>query len=311
LLTSHISHLTSLISLAMHRIFLFAIIAAISLTGCSLKKMTTRTVGAISWDGQAVLERDSDVGMARNNTIPLIRSLEVFSAGDPEDRRYLALLSKSYGQYAFGFYEEDMLRLKGVDEVGYAIAKRRADLFYERGMNYGKRALKTRELIGPLPEMEQALSKQSEKEVPVLFWSAFSWGNWLNLHRDDPLAIVEVPQVTAIVERVVELDPSYEYGAALSFMGALNSVRPAMLGGKPEEAREYFDRAIETGPNYLMNKIMMAQYYAIQVQDKELFTRLLREVLASDPAALPERRLANEIAQRRAKLLLDRIKEYF
>lgn len=295
----------------MTRKILFIMVAAVMVSGCGLKKMTTRTVGAISWDGQAILESDSDVEMARNNTIPLIRSLEVFSAGDPEDRRYLALLSKSYGQYAFGFYEEDMLRLKNIDEVEYAIAKRRADLFYERGMNYGKRALATRDLIAPLPEMEAALAKQNEKEVPVLFWSAFSWGNWLNLHRDDPLAIVEVPQVTAIVKRVVELDPSYEYGAALAFMGALNSVRPAMLGGKPEEAREYFDRAIEVAPNYLMSKVMMAQYFAVQVQDKELFTRLLRGVLASDPAALPERRLTNEIAQRRAKLLLDRVKEYF
>jgi len=295
----------------MTRKILLMVVAAVMVSGCGLKKMTTRTVGAISWDGQAILERDSDVEMARNNTIPLIRSLEVFSAGDPEDRRYLALLSKSYGQYAFGFYEEDMLRLKNTDEVEYAIAKRRADLFYERGMNYGKRALKTRKLIGPLPEMEEALSKQNEKEVLVLFWSAFSWGNWLNLHRDDPLAIVEVPQVTAIVKRVVELDPSYEYGAALAFMGALGSVRPAMLGGKPEEARKYFDQAVETGPNYLMNKVMMAQYFAVQVQDKALFTRLLREVLASDPATLPERRLANELAQRRAKLLLDRVKEYF
>lgn len=295
----------------MRKIVLLITIASIGLTGCGLKKMTTRTVGAISWDGQEILDRDSDVELARNNTIPLIRSLEVFSAGDPDDRRYLALLSKSYGQYAFGFYEEDMLRLKNIDGVEYAIAKRRADLFYERGMNYGKRALGTRDLLGPLPELEKALAKQSEKEVPVLFWSAFSWGNWLNLHRDDPLAIIEVPQVTAIVERVVELDPSYEYGSALSFLGVLGSVRPAMLGGKPEEARQHFDRAIEIAPNFLMNKVMMAQYFAVQVQDKELFVRLLREVLSSDPSALPERRLANELAQRRATLLLDRIKDYY
>ena len=295
----------------MRRIFILIAVAALMVSGCGLKKMTTRTVGAISWDGQEILERDSDVELARNNTIPLIRSLEVFSAGDPDDRRYLALLSKSYGQYAFGFYEEDMLRLKNIDEVEYAIAKRRADLFYERGMNYGKRALNTRKLIGPLSEIEQALAKQGEKEVPVLFWSAFSWGNWLNLHRDDPLAIVEVPQVTAIVERVVELDPSYEYGSALSFLGVLGSVRPAMLGGKPEEARGHFDRAIEIAPNFLMNKVMMAQHFAVQMQDKALFTRLLRDVLAADPSAFPERIRANDVAQRRAELLLDRVKEYF
>lgn len=295
----------------MGRKIIFILVVAAMVSGCGLKKITTRTVGAISWDGSAVLERDEDVELARDNTIPLIRSLEVFAAGDPHDRRYLALLSKSYGQYAFGFFEEDMLRLKNIDEVAYAVAKRRANLFYQRGMDYGKRALGTRDLIGPLSEMEQKLQKWNEKDVPVLFWSAFSWGNWLNFHRDDPLAIVEVPQVTAVVERVVELDPGYEYGAAYAFLGALASVRPAMLGGKPEAAREYFDRAIAIEPNYLMNKVMMAEYYAVQVQDRDLFTRLLNEVLAADASAMLDRRLVNELAQRRAKLLLDRAKEYF
>ena len=100
-------------------------------------------------------------------------------------------------------------------------------------------------------------------------------------------------------------------GAALSFLGAVHASRPPMLGGDPNKAREYFERAADAQPGYLMNKVMEAQYLAVQTQDRSRYKRLLGEVLAADADALPEQRLANELAKRRAALLLERIEEYF
>lgn len=296
-------------------IFLCAVLC-VALSACSLKKMTTRTVGAISTDGIVAIESESDVELARNNTIPLIKSLEVFSAGDPDDRRYLALLARSYGTYAFGFFEEDMIRYRGRDEKAYRKGYNRADMFYRRGKGYGLRGLSTKGAMkkaigGPLSDMEKALKGFGKKDVPLLYWAAFCWGNWLNLHRDDPTAFIDTPRVQALVERAVEIDPSYNYGTGLSFLGAVHASRPPMLGGNPTKAREYFERAMTLSPDYLMNKVMTAQYLAVQTQDRALFTRLLNEVKAADAAALSEQRLANELAQRRAVLLLERVDEYF
>lgn len=289
---------------------------AFMLSACGLKKMTTRTVGAISSDGIVAVESESDVELARDNTIPLIKSLEVFSAGDPDDRQYLALLARSYGTYAFGFFEEDMIRYRGRDEMKYRKGYGRADMFYRRGKVYGIRGLSTKggmkkALEGPLGDMEKALKGFGKKDVPLLYWAAFCWGNWLNLHRDDPNAFIDTPRVQALVERVVEIDPDYNYGTGLSFLGAVHASRPAMLGGNSAKAREYFERAMEVAPDYLMNKVMTAQYLAVQIQDRALFTKLLNEVKAADAAALPEQRLANELAKRRAVLLLERVDEYF
>jgi hypothetical protein len=286
------------------------------LSSCSLKKMTTHTVGAISYDGAAALESEADVELARESLLPLIKSLEVFSAGDPNDRRYLALLAKSYGQYAFGFFEEDMLRTEGHDAAAYAKARGRADAFYAQGKTYGQRALSSKSamrkaLTGPLPEMEKALHSFGKNELPVMFWSAFCWGNWLNLHRDDPTAFIDTPRVQALFERVVALDPGFNYGSGLSALGVIHASRPAMLGGDAARAREYFDRAIAAAPGYLMHKVLMAQYLAVQMQDRALFAQLLNEVRAADAAALPAQRLANELAKRRAALLLEREKNFF
>lgn len=285
----------------MNRKLLILFVLAGLISGCGLKKMTTRTVGAISWDGSAILESEQDVQLARESTVPLIKSLEVFSAGDPDDRRYMALLAKAYGQYAFGFYEEDIIRYKGRDDAKYKMSLNRADLFYGRGKDYGRHGLNAK----------SAPDDFGKKDIPLLFWTAFSWGNWLNLHKDDPGAIVEMPSVQALVERVVELEPNYYYGAALSFLGALHASRPAMLGGDSAKSREYFNRALEASPHYLMNKVIAALYLAVQTQDRAYFERLLREVMAADANALPEQRLANELAKRRAALLLERVDDYF
>jgi len=85
----------------------------------------------------------------------------------------------------------------------------------------------------------------------------------------------------------------------------LAASRPKALGGDPELAREEFTKALGLAPNYLMTKVLFAQYYARQVNDVHLFEGLLNEVLKADASDLPEQRLANELAQRRARILLD------
>ena len=46
-------------------------------------------------------------------------------------------------------------------------------------------------------------------------------------------------------------------------------------------------------------------------QDRARFEVLLRSALAVDPDAVPSERLANLLAQRRARLLLERTEELF
>ena len=60
-----------------------------------------------------------------------------------------------------------------------------------------------------------------------------------------------------------------------------------------------------------MIKVLMAQFYAVQVQDKDLFRKLLQEVVEADATVLPEQRLANEVAKKRASVLLAKEKLFF
>jgi hypothetical protein len=54
----------------------------------------------------------------------------------------------------------------------------------------------------------------------------------------------------------------------------------------------------------------MARYYAVNAGDSQLFRDLLEEVVEAGDV-LPEARLSNAIARRRAQRYLDRIEYYF
>jgi len=296
--------------------FFLIVLIAFLFSGCSLKKMTTATIGKIATDGTTVIESEQDLEIAKSSTPTLILTLEVLSKGNPNDRRMLALLARSYGQYAFGFLEEDLLRYKDVDKAAYQKAYDRADLFYKRGKEYGISALwpkKMQQKVLSLPQdaFEKELGKFGKGQVSSLFWAAFCWGNWINLHRDDVEAFAEISRVEAIIKRVLKLNPSYYYGSAHSFLGSLAASRPAMLGGNQKLAEDEFGAALGVNDNYLMTKVLFAQYYAVQYQDRSLYERLLADVQNADVKVLPEQRLANELAKRRAAILIEKEKKYF
>ena len=52
-----------------------------------------------------------------------------------------------------------------------------------------------------------------------------------------------------------------------------------MLGGDPAKAKKYLERAIEiSSGRYLMPKFMLAKYYYVSIQDRELFVNTLQEI---------------------------------
>ena len=113
------------------------------------------------------------------------------------------------------------------------------------------------------------------------------------------------------MQRVVELDETYEHGQAHMYLGVLNSILPEALGGKPEKAKVHFEQAIKlsNGKN-LMAQTLYAERYARLIFDQQLHDRLLTEVLAADPE-VHGLTLQNTVAQREARRLLDDSSDYF
>jgi hypothetical protein len=138
-----------------------------------------------------------------------------------------------------------------------------------------------------------------------------SWLSQLDATSEDWTAVAELPWVEAVLERALALDETYEDGALHGYLGVLNSLRPPALGGKPDVAREHFERAIElSGGRDLSIKVEYARRYARLVFDQELHDRLLTDVLDA-PVDAPGKTLFNVLARREAETLLASSKEYF
>ena len=156
-----------------------------------------------------------------------------------------------------------------------------------------------------------AVADLREDDLPYAYALSVSWLNWIRSHSDDWNAIAQLDRPEQILQRVVALDDTYADGMAHLYLGGLATLLPPALGGKPEQGKAHFERAIEIseGRN-MMAKVVFAEQYARLVFDEPLHHRLLTEVLAADPN-IEGYVLLNTVAQQQAATLLAEEAEFF
>ena len=96
------------------------------------------------------------------------------------------------------------------DEVAHLNA--RALKLYLRARGYCLRAMEVRfPGIGPklLTDPVPALTAARKSDVPLLYWTAASWGSAIGLGVDKPELVIDMPAVRALADRALALDPSW------------------------------------------------------------------------------------------------------
>lgn len=163
----------------------------------------------------------------------------------------------------------------------------------------------------PFDEFEAMIDRVGSRHIEQLYTAGAAWATWVEANRNDWVAVADKARVEAIMKRVVARDPGYRDGAPFTYLGVLNSIIPPALGGRPEEGRRDFERAIELSEGRdLLTKVLFAREYARLVFDRALHDRLLEEVLESDPE-VPGLVLTNTLAQDEARILLAESDAYF
>lgn len=267
--------------------------------GCSL--VAARTTQSFA-DGLSTAIADDDDPQTVADALPsYILMLEGMLIHDPDNAETLAAAAKLYLAYATQFVE-DPVRIQTLSDRAFAYAQRSACL--RVAQLCGVQAMSYQTLTAWLPRADT-------RQVASLYLLSTAWGQWINSRKDDWNAIAQLAQVKAIMQRIVELDEGYDHGEVHVYLGIMDSLVPAAMGGKPEIAQRHFERAIElSGQKNLYAKVAYAEHYARLVFDRELHDRLLREVLASKTQA-DGLTLINVIAQRKARLLLESADAYF
>jgi hypothetical protein len=160
-------------------------------------------------------------------------------------------------------------------------------------------------------EFEQRIATIGPRDIETAYALGVAWTGWLQAHSDDWNAIGQLGRVKLLMARLVELDETWQSGGPHLYMGGLETLLPASMGGKPEKGKQHFERSLQLSEGkYLMTKVIYAEQYARLVFDKVLHDRLLTEVVEADPVA-PGMTLTNRLAQARAAELLADSDEYF
>lgn len=159
-------------------------------------------------------------------------------------------------------------------------------------------------------EAQTILQQTSADDLDNLYSIASAWAAWIQAHKSDWNAIAQLAQVKAITQQVLVLDESYKQGNAHVYMAVMESLLPASLGGKPDLARQHFERAQQLAPNNLMINVLYAKHYARMIFDRDLHDQLLKSTLQAQTSA-PGLTLINTLAQQEALQLLNSADDYF
>jgi predicted anti-sigma-YlaC factor YlaD len=124
--------------------------------------------------------------------------------------------------------------------------------------------------------------------------------------------VAELPIPIAMMERALGLDEAWDDGALHEFFVAYDATRSAAEGGGPERAKAHLDRALALSMNKKLGpRVSYAEGVLVQKQDRAAFTRMLEDVVRADAGEVPRYRLANVLAQRRARALLAHADDLF
>lgn len=279
------------------------LIPSAMLSGCSTRKLMIGQIARVMQDGFPTYMKETDPLLVRDSMASNLKLIEALLENDPENEDLLLLACQGFASYAFMFVETD-------DPA-------RAKNLYLRSRKYGYALMRQRGLVPDsiyeMPAWDKSLAGAGKKDAPAIFWTAFAWGGQIQLDRESPDALADLPVVIRMVDKVAALDRGYWFAGPDTFLGFYHGSVPVVLGGRPEEARRHFESALDlTGRQSLIIQVLYARSYAVQVQDRKLFDSLLEEVTSADPGKFPEETaLSNAVAQRKAGELKKAADEYF
>lgn len=295
---------------------LIAVAPALAGIGCSLKHTALVSVAdAVSGSGGAY-GSDDDPELVRAAVPFGLKTMEGLALSLPDHVPLRAAMAKGFTQYGYAFVQTDADAVADKDPERAKALKARATKLYLRARDHGLEGLKLRhglqaaELRG-LTRVE-ALKKVEKQDVELLYWTLVPWAAAIALNKTDVSLVGDLGAVAAMLDRAIELDEPYDQGALHEFSLSFDAARAG--GTTRVKQKAHLDRALQlSGGHRLSPSVSWAENVLVQAQDKKGFEAELQRVLKFDlnAPASREDRLANTLAQQRARWLLSRVSDLF
>ena len=286
-----------------------------SASSCSMKRIAVNKLGNALASGGSTFTSDEDPELVRDALPFSLKLIESLLAESPRHRGLLLAAASGFTPYAYAFVQEEADEIEDRDLEKATALRIRARKLYLRARDYGLRGL---EVAHPTfgsdlrRDPKAAVKMALQKDVPLLYWTAASWGAAIALSKDNPDVVADQSIVEALVDRALTLDEKFDHGVIHSFLITYEASRNGAEGDFAIRSRRHFDRAMQLSEGHQAGPLVsLAETVSLQKQNRAEFEDLLKHALAIDANAQPAYRLANMVMQRRARWMLQRIDGLF
>jgi hypothetical protein len=270
---------------------------------CSTSRLAVGAMIPILENTKTAALASNDLRTFKAATPSSILLLEGLAATEPGNDDLRINLAMMYFAYAFTLDE--------ADDEAYASS------LYIKGFEHGKLALFDNDDIeaawdGPFDAFVAAAGRVERRDLEALVWTVANWSQFISLHLDSTEVLIQIPRVTGLLERAIELDGSFFGGLPHIILASLHAFRPPMLGGNPEASKENFDAAISlTEGRFLLAQYFLARFYCHRIQDPDMFEEALKSVMGQSVNIWPQYRLLNALAIEKSARLLEEKDDLF
>jgi predicted anti-sigma-YlaC factor YlaD len=293
------------------RVLLTLAVAASPVGGCSIKQTVVNYAGDAISGGGGVWSSDEDPQLIKE-AIPFgLKTNESLLQVSPDHEGLLEATATGFLAYAL-LIKEEADRVETDDLKAARKLKARASKLFIRGRDYALSALEQR-----YPGFTEALKMNRDAalvhagadDLPFLYLAGAGWAGALSADTGNLGLVADFPTAGALVQRVLEVDETFNHGAAHEFMVSFEAARP---GGSIEAARGHYDRALElSGGKRASVYLALAEAVSVEEQDVNEFRAMLKAARAVDIDEMPNDRLLNVVAQERAEWLEGQIPDLF
>lgn len=274
--------------------YLFLLIGMVFLS-CSPSSFVLRQMNPVFENSMQAMYEEDDLVIAEQALASNLKLIEGILKSDPDNVDLLLMAAQGYAGYALGFAEDEnperakRLYLRARD---YALQILHSDPDYVKAQAKG------------LEVLQNYLNTLEKDQVPALFWAGFAWAGWANLSLDNPEALLALPEIQLMMQRVETLQADYFYGSVYLFFGGMYGMKPRMLGGDPDKAAAYFKKNFLLNEDeFLLAHVYAAKFYAAKILDEELFDSYIRHIQSIPVDIRPGLQLFNSIAKKKAAML--------
>tara|TARA_B110000858_G_scaffold95630_1_gene110168 strand:- start:6109 stop:6957 length:849 start_codon:yes stop_codon:yes gene_type:complete len=282
----------------MKKVFLIIVLSSLS-SGCAV--LVSNAASSFSSDLAASVLNQDDPELVRDGLPTLMLTMDSMIEGSSDNPQLLAAGASLYATYGAVFVSGEERSMK----------------LTSRARGYGLRAMcETYEPSCVWPnvtydEFVAALDGIGSKDADILFSYGLASLAYLRARSSSWDTVAEFPLIQALFDHYLNISGDAVNSSVYTYMGIMHSLRPPTLGGEPELAREFFEKAIVESSGHDLNaKLEYAKGYAKLMYERELHDRLLNEVLDADPNQNGFV-LTNVMAQKEAATLLAEADDYF